>query len=197
MGNYILRRGKEGRFSPSALCATLRPTAVRKRSAVAAFIGVGRQRPYKDRGFSAARTRALPFVANRYMLYWHPAEGPGLKPIEFIGFIQGAEAPCSLRKARTGVFSRRVKSPQRKEDRSVVAAAPALRPSRDYPSEQSRSPGPRSSPQPASSPGPQCAGPCGGWRLTQVSEVARRFEHPSQSEIWGTRATVTCFKYDE
>ena len=75
------------------------------------------------------------------MLYWHPAEGPGLKPIEFIGFFQGAEAPCSLRKARTGVFSRRVKSPQRKENRSVVAAAPALRPSRDYPSEQRRSPG--------------------------------------------------------
>jgi hypothetical protein len=26
------------------------------------------------------------------------AEGPGLKPPEFIDFIQGAEAPCSLRK---------------------------------------------------------------------------------------------------
>ena len=25
------------------------------------------------------------------------AEGPGLKPLEFIGYIQGAEAPCSLR----------------------------------------------------------------------------------------------------
>jgi hypothetical protein len=28
----------------------------------------------------------------------HPAKGPGLKPLDSIGLIQGAEAPCSLRK---------------------------------------------------------------------------------------------------
>ena len=39
------------------------------------------------------------------------AEGPGLKPLESIGFIQGAEAPCSLRKAKTGVFPQPVKPP--------------------------------------------------------------------------------------
>ena len=37
--------------------------------------------------------------------------GPGLKPIEFIGFFQGAEAPCSLRKAKTGVFQHPSKAP--------------------------------------------------------------------------------------
>jgi len=36
------------------------------------------------------------------------AEGPGLKPLDPIGFIQGAEAPCSLRKAKTGVFPQAV-----------------------------------------------------------------------------------------
>jgi hypothetical protein len=29
---------------------------------------------------------------------------PGLKPLESIGFIQGAEAPCSLRKTKKGFF---------------------------------------------------------------------------------------------
>jgi hypothetical protein len=29
---------------------------------------------------------------------------PGLKPLESIGFIQGAEAPCSLRNAKMEVF---------------------------------------------------------------------------------------------
>ena len=32
------------------------------------------------------------------------ANGPGLKPIESIGPIQGAEAPCSLRKANREFF---------------------------------------------------------------------------------------------
>jgi hypothetical protein len=36
-------------------------------------------------------------------------EGPGLKPLDIIGFIQGAEAPYSLRRAKTGVIPQPVK----------------------------------------------------------------------------------------
>src|SRR5208283_3992159 len=32
------------------------------------------------------------------------AKGPGLKPLDTLGLIQWAEAPCSLRKTKTGVF---------------------------------------------------------------------------------------------
>jgi hypothetical protein len=39
------------------------------------------------------------------------AKDPGLKPIEFIGFFQGAEAPCSLRNAITRVFQHPSKAP--------------------------------------------------------------------------------------
>jgi hypothetical protein len=39
----------------------------------------------------------------------HRAKDPGLKPLEFVDFIQGAEAPCSLPKAKMGVFPQPVK----------------------------------------------------------------------------------------
>ena len=37
------------------------------------------------------------------------AKGPGLKPIDSMGLIQWAEAHCSLRKAKTGVYPQPVK----------------------------------------------------------------------------------------
>jgi hypothetical protein len=39
------------------------------------------------------------------------AKGPGLKPFDSMSLIQGAEAPCSLRKTKTGVFPQPVKPP--------------------------------------------------------------------------------------
>jgi hypothetical protein len=40
------------------------------------------------------------------------AKGPGLKPLGFMGFIQRAEAPCSLQKAKTGVFPHIKRNPE-------------------------------------------------------------------------------------
>jgi hypothetical protein len=48
------------------------------------------------------RLRKNPILARR-------AKSPGLKPFETIGLIQGAEAPCSLPKVKTGVFPQPVK----------------------------------------------------------------------------------------
>jgi hypothetical protein len=50
--------------------------------------------PFKTEADEVLKKAILPFLT----------ENPGLKPVEFIGFFQGAEAPCSLRNANTRVF---------------------------------------------------------------------------------------------
>ena len=61
---------------------------------------LGKERGFAGRGAASARRDRLRKKAVLALL----AKGPGLKPLYSIGFIQGAEAPCSLRKAKTGVF---------------------------------------------------------------------------------------------
>ena len=43
-------------------------------------------------------------------------KSPGLKPLDSARIIQGAEAPCSLRKAKTGVIPQLVKHPASSEE---------------------------------------------------------------------------------
>jgi hypothetical protein len=58
----------------------------------------------------------------------HPAEGPGLKPLEFIGLFQGTEAPCSLRRAAEGQEQiRRFWLRQNDEQKQAKANAGILR----------------------------------------------------------------------
>ena len=84
------------------------------------------------------------------------------------------------------------------EGNSVVPAAPALRPSaeRKRPADAALIGVAKATPYqsgtrentPASKDarrGPRTAGPCGGWRLTQVCEVARRSDPTSQKRDVG------------
>ena len=56
----------------------------------------------------------------------HRAKDPGLKPLESIGFFQGVEAPCSLRRAKARVFQQPLKSRPIKTD--TLAAGLKSRP---------------------------------------------------------------------
>jgi hypothetical protein len=65
--------------------------------------------PFRDALPNEGRVSGAKLVAEKVDFGAERAKGPGLKPIETIGLIQGAEAPCSLRKAKAGVFPQTVR----------------------------------------------------------------------------------------
>jgi len=58
-------------------------------------------------------------------------EGPGLKPLNFMGFIQWPEGPCSLRKAKTNNGKSNDKSNDKGTQFWLLASHPSLKKAMD------------------------------------------------------------------